>query len=275
MKFVAIDFETATASRSSACEIGLAMVNNGRVEGVKSWLIQPPGNEYDGFNTHLHGISPEMTAECLTFGELWPEISAFIGDNILVAHNRSFDRSVMNHTLNEYGISDTGIPNTWLCTYMFAKRIWDNLPNYRLSTLCEANGINIHLSHRASNDAEAAALLMLAKLDDVIEWQSGKRISPPDVNTDADPNGYFYGKSVCFTGELNIVRAKAVAMVRDRGGITVTTVGKTTNIVVVGEYNHQTLKKGFMSSKMLKVSELLDAGYHIEIIDESQFLQLL
>jgi hypothetical protein len=40
--WVALDFETATASRGSACALGLAYVEGRRVVAVERVLIQPP-----------------------------------------------------------------------------------------------------------------------------------------------------------------------------------------------------------------------------------------
>ena len=41
MNWVAIDFETANAKRSSACALGIAIVENGRIIKRASWLIKP------------------------------------------------------------------------------------------------------------------------------------------------------------------------------------------------------------------------------------------
>ena len=70
--WVAIDFETATGRRASACAVGLVEVRDGRIVGTESFLIQPPGNVYSGFNTSIHGIDPSMTRDSPTFGGLWP-----------------------------------------------------------------------------------------------------------------------------------------------------------------------------------------------------------
>ena len=40
--FVAIDFETANAKRSSVCSVGIVIVRNGRIENELYRLIPPP-----------------------------------------------------------------------------------------------------------------------------------------------------------------------------------------------------------------------------------------
>ena len=102
--WVALDFETATASRASPCAIGLAHVCGMKVVAVERVLTQPPGNEYDGFNLMIHGIEPEMTADSPTFAEIWPRIHDRLAGKPLVAHNASFDFSVLRHSLDAAGM---------------------------------------------------------------------------------------------------------------------------------------------------------------------------
>jgi len=94
MDFVAIDFETATNRRNSACAIGMTEVQNGRIIGTHFTLIKPPGNKYLSHNTAIHGTTPEMTENAETFTELWPWIKSVIDGKILVAHFADFDRGV-------------------------------------------------------------------------------------------------------------------------------------------------------------------------------------
>ena len=67
MTYVAIDFETANYNRDSACEIGLAWVENGRIIKNKSvnFLIRPP-TKYFNF-TALHGIEPILDFSMASF----------------------------------------------------------------------------------------------------------------------------------------------------------------------------------------------------------------
>jgi len=58
--WVALDFETATGRRASACAVGLVYVRQGRIVGTESFLIQPPGNAYSRFNERPDRIAPRM-----------------------------------------------------------------------------------------------------------------------------------------------------------------------------------------------------------------------
>ena len=97
--FAAIDFETATAKRSSACALGLVIVDSGRIVDEQSWLIRPPGNEYHSFNTRLHGISASDTEDAASFGQVWSEAAAIAQDHLLVVEDIVADMKVPADTL--------------------------------------------------------------------------------------------------------------------------------------------------------------------------------
>ena len=69
--FVAIDFETATTRRDSACAVGLAAGCNGRVVLARTHLIRPPTAQFTF--TDLHGLDWEDVHDAPTFAELWAD----------------------------------------------------------------------------------------------------------------------------------------------------------------------------------------------------------
>ena len=46
MNFTAIDFETAHGKRWSICQVGIVQIEDGKIKGQLSVLIQPPDNFY-------------------------------------------------------------------------------------------------------------------------------------------------------------------------------------------------------------------------------------
>ena len=73
---VALDFETADNGADAACALGMARVRGSRVEDVFYRLIRPPRRRV--WYTDIHGITWNMVKNCPSFGELWPECSAFL-----------------------------------------------------------------------------------------------------------------------------------------------------------------------------------------------------
>jgi len=162
MNFTAIDFETATASRGSACSIGIVRVEEGRIVEKLHRLIQPPGNRYDGFNISIHGITPAMTWSAPTFRELWPQLAPYLSGQNVIAHNASFDMSVLRYCLDAAGCEYP--PFGYYCTYLLARSLWPGRTSYVLSDLSRQLGIRFE-HHQADEDAYACARLALALLE--------------------------------------------------------------------------------------------------------------
>ncbi|MBB3111455.1 DNA polymerase III epsilon subunit-like protein/stress response protein SCP2 [Paenibacillus phyllosphaerae] len=157
MEFVAIDFETANSNRSSACSLGLVQVSGGRIVKEQVWLINPM-QRFDAVNIGIHGITPAMVAGQPTFREIWPEISPLLRDRHVVAHNASFDMSVLRYCLDEASLPYPTFQ--YFCTYAVSKRLLPDLPSYRLNAMAELYGIRLK-HHDALDDARAAAILLL------------------------------------------------------------------------------------------------------------------
>ena len=70
--FVAIDFETATSRRDSACAVGLAACCGNRIVLSRTYLIRPPSVRFTF--TELHGLDWDDVQDAPTFAELWPTL---------------------------------------------------------------------------------------------------------------------------------------------------------------------------------------------------------
>ncbi len=162
MNFTAIDFETATGKRSSACAVGIVTVEAGEITEEYYSLIQPPGNAYFGMNISIHGIRPQDTASAPTFAELYPEIKARLQGRKIVAHNEVFDRSVLKRTMEHYALDYTELElaERWECTMRIYKA--KGFVPYRLNTCCERLGIALR-HHEALSDAIGCAHLYLRR----------------------------------------------------------------------------------------------------------------
>jgi DNA polymerase-3 subunit epsilon len=160
LNFTAIDFETATGKRSSACAVGIVTVENGDIVDRFYSLIRPPHNDYFGMNIAVHGIHPEDTVDAPTFCDLYPEIRARLRGSTLVAHNEVFDRSVLRRTMEHYHLdyTDLALADRWECTMRIYKA--KGFVPYRLNACCARLGIPLQ-HHEALSDAIACARLYL------------------------------------------------------------------------------------------------------------------
>jgi predicted amidohydrolase/DNA polymerase III epsilon subunit-like protein len=158
--FCAIDFETGNNLSASACAVGLVRVRDGKITDSFYSLIKPPeGMQIFSSFTAIHGITMRDVRDKRDFGELWPTLAAFIGNDTLVAHNASFDRNVLASCIAYYEI-DSAAP-VFECTVKISRRAWPQLRNHKLNTVCEYLGIELK-HHEALSDARGAALIYVA-----------------------------------------------------------------------------------------------------------------
>jgi DNA polymerase-3 subunit epsilon len=156
--FVAIDFETATRSPASACAIGLAFVEAGRIVANPSWLIRPPRLEFDADFVAIHGINAERVRGHPEFGDLWPELGGLLQDRLIFAHNAVFDVNVLLGMLKAYSIA---IPTLrYACTKVVAQKTWPDWHKYDLATLAGRHGLYFR-HHDAGEDARVCAHIAL------------------------------------------------------------------------------------------------------------------
>ncbi len=158
--FTAIDFETATGKKNSACAVGIVTVENGKIIDEFHTLIQPPENEYNWHNINVHGITEADTVNAPFFNEVYPEIKKRLFGRTIVAHNESFDRSVLRKTMKNYSLdySELNIEDQWDCTLKIYRA--KGYKPASLDACCKIQGIKLN-HHEALSDARACAMLYL------------------------------------------------------------------------------------------------------------------
>lgn len=165
MKFTVIDFETANSKRSSACALGIVVIENGKVVEENAWLIRPSDMYFAGMNIAIHGIRPEDVEAEPEFDELYHGVfKKYLENQLVFAHNASFDMSVLRACLNEYDISFPNIE--YLCTVKLAQKLWAELINHKLNTVSDHLGFKFK-HHDAFDDARACANIVLKGCDEM------------------------------------------------------------------------------------------------------------
>jgi DNA polymerase III subunit epsilon len=167
MDFAAIDFETATSHANSACAVGIVTVEYGFITETWQALIQPPDNTYWRDNIRVHGISPYDTLYEPDFFEIYPEIKKRLFGKTVVAHNESFDRMVMRHSMQYYGVdyADLNVADRWECTLRIYRQ--KGFKPAGLRACCDRLGIELN-HHDALSDALACAKLYMRHLEETL-----------------------------------------------------------------------------------------------------------
>ena len=154
MKTIAIDFETANEQRGSACSVGLAWIEDGRVVRVEERLIRPKSMRFSSFNIAIHGIRPEHVEDAGEFPEVMDEFEDEFRDATMIAHNAAFDFSVWRACLDQYRQSYPEL--RYLCSVKMAQKVWPHLGSHKLNVLASHLGLTF-VHHNAAEDAAICA----------------------------------------------------------------------------------------------------------------------
>jgi DNA polymerase III subunit epsilon len=159
LKTIAIDFETANEQRGSACSVGLAWVEHGKVVRVEERLIRPKDMRFSSFNISIHGIRPEHVEDAGEFPEVMDEFADDFAGATMVAHNAAFDFSVWRACLDQYRQSYPEL--SYICSVKMAQKVWPHLISHKLNILAQHLGLSF-LHHNAAEDAAICAEASIA-----------------------------------------------------------------------------------------------------------------
>ena len=150
----AIDFETANEERGSACSVGLAWIEDGRIVRVEERLIRPRSMRFSLFNVAIHGIRAEHVEDAGEFPEVMDEFAEDFAGATMIAHNAAFDFSVWRASLDGYRMAYPTL--SYLCSVKMAQRVWPHLPSHKLNILADHLGMRF-VHHNAAEDAVVCA----------------------------------------------------------------------------------------------------------------------
>ena len=164
LKFCVIDLETTGGNPDTEriIEIGMVKIENRRISEERSFLINPEKDIPD-FVQKLTGIRKADVEHSPKIDEVIDEITQFIGDSILVAHNTSFDIPFLNGVLKK--LQKPTLENKVICTNIMTKYLIPDIMSSNLNYMSQMFGIHHSQAHRAIEDARATGMLLLKYLD--------------------------------------------------------------------------------------------------------------
>ena len=311
-RVLGIDFETAASHRASACSVGLYLKDlSDQAVLYEQELLIDPQCTFNYFNMQVHGITPAMVKGAPTFDSILPTIEGLIDDDtIVVAHNASFDISVLRKSCEAYAISP---PNfDYMCTLQLSRALVPGLVSYSLPYVTEALRLNAFDHHHAVDDARACAnvfeslwrtcegtsLQQLEKASGVRHgslsfgycWSCSRyRFDEPSSATDVgaasacacqpvacDESNPFFQKTVVFTGVLaGMPRKEAENLVVRMGGFIGKGVTRSTNYVIHGYLDPSFTNGKDKSNKLLMAEKYVASGADIQVISEVDFFRMM
>ena len=115
----------------------------------------------------LTGITDDMVKDAPEIEDVLRDFHEWMADDILVAHNASFDMGFLNAGFQRIDMGKA--KNPVIDTLELARLLVPELKNHRLNTLCKKFDIELTQHHRAIYDAEATGYLLWKLLKKAIE----------------------------------------------------------------------------------------------------------
>jgi DNA polymerase-3 subunit alpha (Gram-positive type) len=168
LAFCVIDLETTGGnhSKDKIIEVGMVRVENLKITAEKSFLINPKMQIPD-FIQNLTNIQQKDVKDSPIIEDVIEEILEFIKDDILVAHNTSFDVPFLNGVLK--GLNRPLLENKVICTNVMTKHLMPEILNSNLNYMSRLFNVTHSKAHRAQDDAVATAHLLITYLNIFIE----------------------------------------------------------------------------------------------------------
>ncbi len=157
---------------------GLSVINNKIIElaGVR----MREGQEIDRFSTFINphesipyniqqltNINDDMVRNAPELEPKLKEFIAYIGDDVLVAHNARFDIGFLQANCKRFGFPE--IKNPVLDTLELARFIHPTMKNHRLNTLADKYKVSLDNHHRAVDDSVALGGILFGLINDAVE----------------------------------------------------------------------------------------------------------
>lgn len=148
-----LDFETTgfSADYDRVIEVGVVKIKDNKIIGTFQEFVNP-GMFISSAITTLTGITNEMVQKSERSSKVMPRLKSFVADELIVAHNASFDSRFYKAEMSRLKIYPK---NDFLCSLLLARRIYQDLDSHKLGVLCQYLGFKNRATHRALGDAEA------------------------------------------------------------------------------------------------------------------------
>lgn len=282
--YVVLDIETTglDSDFDEIIEIGALKVVGGKIVDIFNELVKPNACISD-FISNLTGITNEMLVDARQIDEVLPRFIQFAKNMVIVGHNINFDINFIYD--NTIKVLDIPFSNDYIDTLRLSRKVFKDLENHKLSTICDYLNIAAEIKHRAIADCDMTYRLYeyikqkfnnneedLLKL---FQQKIHKNLKAKDIKTNNrnfDDTHVFFNKNCVFTGSLSISRRDAMQQVVDVGGICQDNVTRKTNFLILGNNDYRSSEK---SSKHKKAEEYIIQGFDIQIISENLFMQLI
>ncbi|ASN05699.1 PolC-type DNA polymerase III [Virgibacillus necropolis] len=166
--YVVFDVETTglSAVYDTIIELAGVKIKNGEIID-RFERFANPHHSLSETTVELTGITDDMVRDAPEIGDVLIEFEEWAQNDILVAHNASFDMGFLNEGYKKINYDKS--TNPVIDTLELARFLFPELKNHRLNTLCKKLDIELTQHHRAIYDAEATSYLLWKLVQDLLE----------------------------------------------------------------------------------------------------------
>lgn len=300
--FILIHAECINQSRDSIGHLILVSV----VDGVRQSTIDFILNPEAPFEVMVSGMTRQEISDAPKFVDRWEEIEFLLSSSpVIVSSAEGYAAHALYDTLVRLNIPFK--PMEYINAKAICRRGMNHV-SYSLNYLSVEYFDNFILDSETIKIAECWADLAIKALEgspyhDLKDFakashirlgaivqdgfkaslcvqncsnRNNKKFDSSSVDIDVDPENPFYGMNVVFTGKMeSMTREEARSAVVAIGGVAPDRLTKDTNFLVVGKQDLRVVGEKGLSGKMKKAAEYKDKGCEIEVIDESDFIEML
>lgn len=190
--YVVFDIETTglSAINDMITEIGAVKIVDGEIIDTYSQLINPE-RPIPELITNITGITDDMVRDKPTISEAIIKFIDFMGDNVLVAHNASFDTGFIREKMK---LVNMELKNPILDTLELSRAMFPSLKSHKLNIVAKHLGVNLVNHHRAVDDATATAEIFIKMIEILKERNitSFREINTLNSNKDISKDETFH-----------------------------------------------------------------------------------
>ncbi|HJV15823.1 MAG TPA: PolC-type DNA polymerase III [Bacillales bacterium] len=165
--YVVFDVETTglSAVYDTIIELAAVKIKDGEIiDRFESFAN--PHHRLSATTINLTGITDDMVQNAPEVAEVLERFSVWAKNDVLVAHNASFDMGFLNVGYKKMGLEKA--KNPVIDTLELGRFLYPEMKNHRLNTLAKKFDIELTQHHRAIYDAEATGYLLMKMLKDAI-----------------------------------------------------------------------------------------------------------
>ena len=154
---VVMDTETTGLDPANArvIEVGAVRLAGGRIAAAPLRRLVRPDIPIPAASTRIHGFDDAAVADAPHFAAVWPELSGYFDNTVLIGHSIGFDLAVLERECSRAKIPWQSRPS--LCTQILSQIVNPALADFSLDHVAGWLGVEVVERHSAVGDATTAA----------------------------------------------------------------------------------------------------------------------